>query len=128
MTLLVNLSISFVVAYNIMCAVALTLTPSTVDARFRPISGDVDPTRAFFMHSIAAFHVYAAVLSLSSVWMPYGIRSWIGGLNALLNFYDAASQHLYWGTRVWTSVDQWSVDVGFPLVVAIISTIWVFFF
>lgn len=93
-----------------------------VTQRFRHNNHESTP---FFLHSIASFHVYAALLSALTLRWNNAVRErrQVALLNAALNIWDAASQWLYWGSRVWTSMQQAPVDVGLPAVVALVALV-----
>lgn len=112
------------VLYNVMCAGVLLFAPSAVEQRFfRQVRSE--PGTLFLLHSIASFHGYVALLSLSSLSLfdarSRRLVSWLG---CLLNAYDAASQLLYWGPRCWTDPEhQIWIDVGVPAVIAIVAAV-----
>lgn len=116
---------ALVVLYNLVCSAALLLSPDAILARFQPrhsvpLAG---PSAHFFLHSIASFHLHLALLTvLSFGWLGQSTRRVVAFLNALINAYDAISQYLYWGPRVWSSPsDQALVDVGIATFVALIA-------
>ena len=125
-TMLEGVCVSVFVLYNLVAAVALTAMPRTVEERFFTVDPRVPTPNGtlFLMHSIASFHVMLALLSLLALrlWDASARRHlWL--LGCLLNVYDAASQFLYWGARTWTHSDQVYVDVGAPVVVAVVMAI-----
>ncbi len=113
--------------FNVAIVYSLYFSPFQLDAQYKG-EAPITPTREFLWFSSGSLHLFLIAATSMTLWMKNASeRRYLIFANAGFYFWDAATQWIYWGSRIGLAPSDLHVNAGVSAVTGALLVVAAFF-